>query len=59
MKNQLGNVGHAAHLGGAIGGFVLTLALNPIIFSTNTVFVIALAVPIFLLLMFGDKLNKL
>ena len=25
MKNQVGNVGHSAHLGGAIGGYVLTL----------------------------------
>jgi membrane associated rhomboid family serine protease len=59
MKQQLGNVGHAAHLGGAIGGFVLTLVLNPLLFRTNTVFVIALAIPIVLLLFFGDKLKRL
>tara|TARA_R110002126_G_scaffold287076_1_gene439500 strand:+ start:13534 stop:14187 length:654 start_codon:yes stop_codon:yes gene_type:complete len=59
MKQQLGNVGHAAHLGGAIGGFVLTLVLNPVLFRTNTVFVIALAIPIVLLLFFGDKLKRL
>jgi membrane associated rhomboid family serine protease len=58
MKNQLGNVGHAAHLGGAIGGFILTLVLNPVLFTTNTVFVVALAIPIILLLMFGDKLKN-
>lgn len=59
MKKQLGNIGHAAHLGGAIGGFGLTLLLKPILFSTNTLFVILLAIPILLLLFFGDKLKSL
>lgn len=59
MKKQLGNIGHAAHLGGAIGGFALTLLLKPILFSTNTLFVILLAIPILLLLFFGDKLKVL
>ena len=59
MKKQLGNIGHAAHLGGAIGGFVLTLILNPILFNTNTLFVLFLAIPIVLLLLFGDKLKSL
>lgn len=59
MKKQLGNVGHAAHLGGAMGGFVLTLLLNPILLSTSKLMVILLAVPIILLLAFGDKLKDL
>ncbi|MBU3012277.1 rhomboid family intramembrane serine protease [Polaribacter vadi] len=59
MKKQVGNVGHAAHLGGAIGGFVLTLILQPILFSTNTTFIVLLAIPIVLLLLFGDKLKSL
>ncbi|MFY9242450.1 MAG: rhomboid family intramembrane serine protease [Polaribacter sp.] len=59
MKKQLGNVGHAAHLGGTIGGFALTLLLNPILFTTNTIFVILLIIPIVLLLFFGDKLKSL
>ena len=59
MKKQLGNVGHAAHLGGAIGGFVLTLVLSPILFTTNTTFVILLTIPIVLLLLFGDRLKRL
>ncbi|WP_397446734.1 rhomboid family intramembrane serine protease [Polaribacter sp. R77954] len=58
MKKQLGNIGHAAHLGGAIGGFVLTLVLNPVLIKTNSIFVIALAIPIALLLFFGDKLKR-
>ena len=59
MKKQLGNIGHAAHLGGAIGGFALTLLLRPSLFSTNSLLVILLAIPIVLLLFFGDKLKSL
>lgn len=59
MKKQVGNIGHAAHLGGTIGGFVLTLLLNPILFTTNSQLVIMLAIPIILLLLFGDKLKNL
>lgn len=59
MKKQLGNIGHSAHLGGAIGGFAITLLLHPVIFTVNNVLVISLGVPIILLLLFGDKLKKL
>ncbi len=59
MKKQVGNIGHAAHLGGTIGGFAFTLLLTPILFTTNTILVILLAVPIILLLLFGDKLKSL
>tara|TARA_B110000503_G_C7126034_1_gene404635 strand:+ start:1241 stop:1894 length:654 start_codon:yes stop_codon:yes gene_type:complete len=59
MKKQLGNIGHAAHLGGAIGGFVLTLVLMPELFSINKMMVLLLAVPIILVLLFSDKLKSL
>ncbi|WP_341221407.1 rhomboid family intramembrane serine protease [Polaribacter atrinae] len=59
MKKQLGNVGHSAHLGGAIGGFAITLLLNPSLFETNKILVISLGIPIILLLLFGDKLKSL
>lgn len=59
MKKQLGNVGHAAHLGGAMGGFVLTLILNPEVFVAHTFVVVLLTIPIVLLLLFGDKLKNL
>lgn len=59
MKKQLGNVGHSAHLGGAIGGFVITLLLFPQIFTINKMMVIILAIPIILLLLFGKKLKDL
>ncbi|MCG1037738.1 rhomboid family intramembrane serine protease [Polaribacter sargassicola] len=59
MKKQLGNVGHSAHLGGAIGGFVITLLLNPSLFISNKILVISLGLLIILLLVFGDKLKKI
>ncbi|WP_159948060.1 rhomboid family intramembrane serine protease [Polaribacter septentrionalilitoris] len=59
MKKQLGNVGHSAHLGGAIGGFVITLVLQPILLSTNKILVISLGIPIILLLLFGKKMKNL
>ena len=59
MKKQLGNTGHSAHLGGSMGGFVLTIFLYPSIFSTNMMLVIALGIPIILVLFFGEKLRNL
>jgi membrane associated rhomboid family serine protease len=57
MKKQLGNVGHSAHLGGAIGGFALMLLVYPTIFTTSFTTVLLLGIPIVLLLIFGDKLK--
>lgn len=58
MKNKLGNIGHSAHLGGAIGGFVVTLILCPYLFVTNTLMVVLLTIPIVLLLIFGNRLRE-
>lgn len=49
MKNQLGNIGHDAHFGGAIGGFVVTLILLPSLFQTDLLMVGLLAIPIVIL----------
>jgi membrane associated rhomboid family serine protease len=57
MKKRVGNIGHSAHLGGAIGGFAFTLLIYPQIFQENMVIVSVLSVPILLLLIFGKKLN--
>ena len=46
MKSRRDNIGHTAHFGGAIGGYVITLVRNPDLFSSNTLMVILLAVPI-------------
>lgn len=57
MKKQLGNIGHAAHIGGTIGGYVLTLLLSPYIWDENTSLILLLAVPIGVLLVL-QKLGK-
>ncbi|MFK5957439.1 MAG: rhomboid family intramembrane serine protease [Lutibacter sp.] len=57
MKKQLGNVGHSAHLGGAIGGYALMLLVYPTIFTTSFTTVLLLGIPIVLLLVFGHKLK--
>ena len=59
MRKQIGNIGHAAHLGGTIGGFAITLLLVPELFILNTIFVVLLTIPIILLLVFGNKLKSL
>jgi membrane associated rhomboid family serine protease len=46
MKTKAGNIGHTAHFGGAIGGFLITLARMPHLLYDNTLVVILLAVPI-------------
>ena len=58
MRAQLGNIGHSAHMGGAIGGFVLTLALYPQIFIENQRIILILALPIVLMFLFKDKLER-
>jgi membrane associated rhomboid family serine protease len=49
MKSQSDNIGHDAHFGGAIGGYVITLFLAPWLFQTNFLMVVLLAIPIVLL----------
>ncbi|HKK12440.1 MAG TPA: rhomboid family intramembrane serine protease [Flavobacteriaceae bacterium] len=51
MKRQLGNIGHDAHFGGAIGGYAVTLILAPWLFETHLLMVGLLAIPIVLLLL--------
>ena len=53
MKNRIGNIGHDAHFGGAIGGYIITLLLSPWLFQTNFLMIVLLAIPIVLL--FGLK----
>lgn len=58
MKAKNDNIGHTAHFGGAIGGYVITLIKQPSLFTDQTMMVILLAIPIIIL--FGmEKLGKL
>jgi len=56
MKNQFGNIGHSAHLSGAITGYILTLILAPSIIIVHPWLVFGLAIPIVVLFLFPKKL---
>ncbi|MBV1923835.1 MAG: rhomboid family intramembrane serine protease, partial [Flavobacteriaceae bacterium] len=58
MKKSLGNIGHDAHFGGAIAGYVMTILFAPGLLQTQLWIVILLAVPIVLLFVLM-KLKKI
>lgn len=58
MKNRVGNIGHTAHFGGAIGGYITTLLFKPELLFTDTLMVVLLAVPIIILFVL-DKIGKI
>lgn len=49
MRAKNDNIGHTAHFGGAIAGYLITLAQAPFMLQTNTLMVILLAIPIIIL----------
>jgi membrane associated rhomboid family serine protease len=49
MKAKSDNIGHTAHFGGAIGGYLFTLMKKPSLFVDNTFMVVILAIPIIVL----------
>ena len=49
MKTKMGNIGHDAHFGGAVGGYLMTLILAPRILEYHLMMVLILAAPIILL----------
>lgn len=58
MKKGIGNIGHSAHIGGAIAGYIITIALYPEVFEENLKMIIILAVPIILLFVFQKQLKS-
>ena len=50
MKNKTGNIGHDAHFGGAVGGYLMVLILAPWVLEYHLWMVLILAAPIALLL---------
>ena len=58
MKAKTDNIGHVAHFGGAIGGYLITLFKRPELIQNETVTVIALLIPI-VVLFFLHRANKL
>lgn len=58
MKAKNDNIGHTAHFGGAIGGYLITLSRMPNMIYDNTLMVVLLTIPI-LLLFILSKAGKL
>lgn len=58
MKAKNDNIGHTAHFGGAIGGYIITLCKVPSMITDNTLMVILLLIPI-LILFIMSKMGKL
>ncbi|MBC5838752.1 rhomboid family intramembrane serine protease [Flavobacterium muglaense] len=58
MRAKNDNIGHTAHFGGAIGGFVITLVTNPHLLIENTFMVVLLTIPIIILFVMA-RMGKL
>lgn len=49
MRAKNDNIGHTAHFGGAIGGYLITLIRNPELIQEHTLMTVLLAIPIVIL----------
>ena len=58
MKAKNDNIGHTAHFGGAIGGYLITILKEPAMLVDNTFMVLLLAIPIVILFILS-KMGKL
>lgn len=58
MKAKNDNIGHTAHFGGAIGGYLITIMKDPEMLTNNTLMVGLLAIPIIILFVMA-KMDKL
>lgn len=58
MRTKNDNIGHTAHFGGAMGGYLITLVKEPSLIVDHTLMVILLAIPILILFVMA-KLGKL
>jgi membrane associated rhomboid family serine protease len=58
MKAKNDNIGHTAHFGGAVGGYLITLIKEPSLMAEHSLMTILLAIPILILFVMA-KLGKL
>lgn len=49
MKTKNDNIGHTAHFGGAMGGYLITLVRNPELIQEHALMTVLLAIPIIFL----------
>jgi membrane associated rhomboid family serine protease len=57
MKNQWGNIGHAAHLGGAAAGLIISVLIAPSLIFTHTLYLVILLLPLVLLFVYRNKFD--
>ncbi|OCB78593.1 rhomboid family intramembrane serine protease [Flavobacterium crassostreae] len=58
MRAKNDTIGHTAHFGGAIGGYLITLAMNPYLVVAHSLMVVLLAIPVLILFVMA-KMGKL
>lgn len=58
MRAKNDNIGHTAHFGGAIGGYVFTIIKQPEMLTENTLMVVLLTIPIIILFVMA-RMGKL
>jgi membrane associated rhomboid family serine protease len=58
MRAKNDNIGHTAHFGGAVGGYLITLVKEPTLLVDHTLMVVLLAIPIVILFVM-QKAGKL
>ncbi|WP_188050846.1 rhomboid family intramembrane serine protease [Flavobacterium sp. GP15] len=58
MRAKNDNIGHTAHFGGAVGGYLITLIKQPSLLVDHTLMVVLLAIPIVILFVM-QKTGKL
>ncbi len=60
MKKNLGNIGHDAHIGGALGGILITLAMDPSLLIKNITMLLVMLIPVAVMIYLQQtgKLNK-
>lgn len=51
MKTNLGNIGHSAHIGGAIIGLLSAILFYPAILQINTYYILGMMIPLIILLL--------
>lgn len=58
MKSRTDNIGHSAHFGGAVGGFIFALIMQPSLIYREPLLIGGMLIPIVLLLVFRNKIER-
>jgi membrane associated rhomboid family serine protease len=63
IRSRLGNIGHEAHLGGAIAGVLLSIAMRPALAADRPILAAAILVPfavyLYLLIRMPEKIGRI